>query len=605
MAFSVSYIYSVIDKYTPKLDKINKVTDSFDRKVKGVQGGLRKMNQRLVSMQGAAATAAGVLGGAGMARTFLTFEENMLAAKAVTRATDEQFDALSDRAQALGRTTAFTAAQAASGIEMLGRNGLTTTQILGGAIDASLSLAAATGTNLANSANIATDVMANFDQKAGDMLNVVDKIAGVTVKSKFNIDDYRLALGMAGGVAGQVGVSLQDFNTTIAALAPSFASGMRAGTSLKVFLQRLNPQSKEAAEVMKALGLNFFDASGKMKSMSDIAGMLNKAFSGLTEKQISYAGSTMFGTDAIITALGLAKIGGKEFNNLAAAIDKVSATKLAEDRLGGLSGTLKILKSTYEGLIIAIFKSGLADIFISIGKSATKFVRQLTASNPTLLKFIGITTTVAVMLGPVLIGLGLLSGALAALISPVSAIIAGIGAVGIALVTFYNKNENVKDAVDSLWESLKSVYTLFSPLIDKLKEFFSITGGGGDMLNMFAAIIKSIATAIEFWVGVIERAIDVIPKLMGKIKGFVTDKITGEFFELQRKTKGLLAKLGIGKKEAVFGEPIEQSATAGRSAAMTATLNGMINVSSTGGATVDSASFDTNLPGNLGFNLAQ
>jgi len=172
-------------------------------------------------------------------------------------------------------------------MEMLGRNGLTATQILEGAADASLGLAAATGTDLSNAANIATDAMSQFNIAAADMGGVADLITGATVNSKFSIDDFQLAMASAGGVAGAVGVSFEDFATTISAISPSFASGSDAGTSLKTMLTTLNPKSKEAAGLMKQLGIitanganQFFDAAGNMKSMSDISGVLSKRLPG-------------------------------------------------------------------------------------------------------------------------------------------------------------------------------------------------------------------------------------------------------------------------------------------------------------------------------------
>lgn len=71
------------------------------------------------------------------------------------------------------------------------------------------------------------------------------------------------------------GVEFKDFTTSIAAIAPLFASGSDAGTSYKVFLQSLVPKSKSAAEAMERLGLEFFDAQGNMKDMGEISSMLN------------------------------------------------------------------------------------------------------------------------------------------------------------------------------------------------------------------------------------------------------------------------------------------------------------------------------------------
>lgn len=244
--------------------------------------------------------------------------------------------------------------EAAEAIEMLGRNGLDTQQILDGAARSTVLLSNATGGNFGQSADIATDVMALFNIEAADMAQAVNGITSVVNNSKFSINDYALALAQGGGIAASVGVEFDDFNTAIAGMSPLFASGSDAGTSFKVMLQNLIPKSKDAAATMRSIGLftgltrdeyeateeklakveaqiakldptskryserladlqhkqqilaasletgqnAFFDSEGNMKSMAEIAGVLQGALSGLSEERKNEALATIFGTDA-------------------------------------------------------------------------------------------------------------------------------------------------------------------------------------------------------------------------------------------------------------------------------------------------------------------
>ena len=86
----------------------------------------------------------------------------------------------------------------ASSIEMLAKNGLNATQILNGAADATVNLAAATGTDLSTAADLATDTMAIFGIQAENMSKAINGITGVAVASKFTVDDYALALAQGG-----------------------------------------------------------------------------------------------------------------------------------------------------------------------------------------------------------------------------------------------------------------------------------------------------------------------------------------------------------------------------------------------------------------------
>lgn len=79
-------------------------------------------------------------------------------------------------------------------IEMLAKNGITTTQILDGAAKSSINLAAATGAQLSQAADIASSAMTVFGKKVEDLDQVVNSITGTTNISKFGIEDYALAM---------------------------------------------------------------------------------------------------------------------------------------------------------------------------------------------------------------------------------------------------------------------------------------------------------------------------------------------------------------------------------------------------------------------------
>jgi TP901 family phage tail tape measure protein len=261
--------------------------------------------------------------------------------------------------------------EAAEAIEMLVKNGMQMPDIMNGAARSVVALSNATGGEFANSADIMTDAMAlwkgEFRDAEGNLKNVegaINGITSVTVKSKFTIDDYALALAQGGGVASAAGVSFDDFNTTIASISPYFASGSDAGTSFKTFLQRLIPASKEAERTMKDLGImtadganRFFDASGKMKPMAEVAEILQVAMSGLTEEQKNSALATLFGTDAMRAAVGLAETGGVAFMDLAGQMQEVDASMAAAGRMDTLAGQWEIFTGVIEGIGLSIGQS--------------------------------------------------------------------------------------------------------------------------------------------------------------------------------------------------------------------------------------------------------
>jgi TP901 family phage tail tape measure protein len=286
------------------------------------------------------------------------------------------------------------AEEAADAIMVLGTAGLTTTEILDGAARSTVLLANATGSDFASSAAAASDVMAIFKISAEDMDAAVNGIVATTQASKFTFDDYALALSQGGGVAATVGVEFEDFNATIAAISPLFASGSDAGTSLKTMLTALVPKSNDAEDAMYALGIitedgsnRFFDANGNLKDMAEIAGILNTALGGLSEEQKNQALSTIFGSDAMRAAAALAEYSEVQFKELKATMGKVDAEEAAATRMDTLSGRFEIFNGIIDqtatdiGTAILPELRNLLDILIQLatdnGPAIVEFFKNI------------------------------------------------------------------------------------------------------------------------------------------------------------------------------------------------------------------------------------
>ncbi|OWK20636.1 hypothetical protein AJ88_27670 [Mesorhizobium amorphae CCBAU 01583] len=292
--------------------------------------------------------------GVGILKQAADFETAMNTFVANTGAAGDAFDQAKAKAIELGNASVFTATESANAMTELAKIGLDYSQIMGGAAQATLDLAAANGGQLVPAAGIAGDLVKQFNLEVKQLPGIVDNVTGTLIKSKLGFDDYRLAIGQTGGVASALGVSLEDMNTALAGTSNLFFSGSDAGTSFKTFLQRLTPNTKKAAELFAKLNLQFFDSQGKMKDLASIAEELQDKLGKLSEEDLNSIGGQIFGTDALRTAIGLMKLGSKGFKELAASINGVGANKLAEVRVQGLTGELNKFNSAVETLSIAI-----------------------------------------------------------------------------------------------------------------------------------------------------------------------------------------------------------------------------------------------------------
>lgn len=376
-----------LDKAKKGLDDVQQAAGDTGTSATGMEHVMTGVFHRVGEMAvNAAVTVAQALGGmvTESVNAAMGFEQQMSGVQAVLGGTAEDNAKLTDLALELGSKTKFSAQEAAEGMEILAANGMTTEEILGGVAEASLNLAAATGGDLKNSAAVMTDAMNIFGLSTEEANKAIDGITGVTVASKFDLNDYALALSQGGGVAMAAGVSFEDFNTAIAVMSPLFASGSDAGTSFKTMLTRLVPASDPAAEAMRELGLitedgtnQFYDAEGNLKSMADISGILAGSLEGLSDAERTAAISTIFGADAMRAAVALAEGGTEAFTDTAQAIGETSAADQAAIRLDNYAGALEALNGAVETLKILIGTELLPVLYEIVNTYMIPFVQAV------------------------------------------------------------------------------------------------------------------------------------------------------------------------------------------------------------------------------------
>lgn len=308
---------------------------------------------------GRAALAVGAVAAAGVAiavAKYIEFDKAMSQVKAVTQETAENMDLLRDAALDAGAETVYTATEAAGAIEELGKNGLTTAQILGGGLKTALGLAAAGGLEVSRAAEIAAITMKQFNLEGEQLPHVADLLAAGAGKAAGDVEDLAQALAQAGLVSAQTGLSVEETTGTLAAFADAGLMGSDAGTSLRTMLLRLTPTSGEAADEMDRLKINAFDASGSFIGMAAFAGQLQQKLGNASKEQQNLSLSIIFGQDAIRGANRLLDLGS---DGLQRYIDQTNdsgyAAKVAADRLDNLSGDVEKLGGAFDTYLI---KSG-------------------------------------------------------------------------------------------------------------------------------------------------------------------------------------------------------------------------------------------------------
>jgi TP901 family phage tail tape measure protein len=311
--------------------------------------------------------------------TAANFEQKMADVQAVSGATGDEMTKLGDLAKEMGMKTAFSATEAAGGIEELIKAGLTVEQIINGGLEASLNLAVAGNLQLAEAAEIASTALNSFKDDGLSAADAANILAGAANASATDVQEMKFGLSMVSAVASGIGLTFRDTSTALALFAQNGLKGSDAGTSLKTMLLNLSPSTKEASAQMKELGLLtekgtslFYDANGSIKSMAEIAELLQTKLANLSDEQRQMALKTMFGTDAIRAANILYNEGAEGIDAMWTAMSKVTAADVAATKIDTLKGAFNEFTSSLESVGIKIgeeFLPGLTDL--------TRFVTDL------------------------------------------------------------------------------------------------------------------------------------------------------------------------------------------------------------------------------------
>lgn len=342
----------------------------------------------------------------GSKRTASDFQTAMNRVKAaMLQADPRQIERLRDAALDLGPRFGRSAIETANAIEALAKNGMEASAILGGGLTSALTLAVVGQTDLETAAAATTDILAQFNLGVSDLPKIVDKVTGALDQSKMAMNDYRLAIGQAGGVAGGLGYTFDDLNVALAATASSFDSGSDAGTSFRAFLNMLTPGSKDAARVIDELGVQFYTAAGEARPLAEIAGELNRKFGNLSDKALQSSFKDVFGIDAMRTAIALTRLGTEGVERYAAAIEEVTAAQKVATLLDGEAAAAARLAGSWERLRIAIGEAGIIQALTLAKDAAASLLDVLAKLPPQFFWVMNAAGLMAASIGPLILGL--------------------------------------------------------------------------------------------------------------------------------------------------------------------------------------------------------
>lgn len=365
------------------IEQSAKKQNEFNQKLKKGSSSADDLAKKVMGFIGAYAGFRATTGMLGSGFTmFKNFEQSMANVRAITMATDDEFKRLSDEAKRLGKTTVFSASEAADGMKYLGMAGWDANQIIAG-MPGLLDLAAAAGEDLARTADIVSDTMTGFGLSAGRATHVADVFAYTATKSNTNVSMMGETMKYVAPVAESFGASIEQTSALIGIMANSGIKASQAGTSMRAgFLRMADPKAR-AEMALDKLNVDFIDAHRNMKDVNTIVKDLSVAFGKLADGDKLAAAQRIFGTEAATAWLSVIKAGPGALNDFTEALKNSdgAAAKMAEIMNNTTAGKIKLFLSEIEGIWIDFYEGlaaqGVGDAFSAVLDGLTVGLRSI------------------------------------------------------------------------------------------------------------------------------------------------------------------------------------------------------------------------------------
>lgn len=395
-------------------------------------------DRQLASVQGSALGIA-AMGGALFAalRPAVNFEAAMDRVAAVSGATGGEVDKLTAVARELGATTAFSASEAAGGMQFLAQAGFSVNETVA-AMPGLLDLAAAGQTDLGTTADIASNILSGFSLEAAEMGRVGDVLTNAFTSSNTDLRMLGETMAYVAPNAAAAGIAIETTAAMAGRLGDAGIQGSRAGTALRATISRLAAPTGEAAKALEAMGVETTDAAGNLRPIIEVLAEMDAAMDGMGTGERAGLRRAIFGEEASAAAeILMAQAGTGALADYAATLTKSgTAAGVSEKQMDNMRGSMKRVQSVLEAVAITtgnLLLPALQDMADTLAPMLAG-VNDWIARNPELAETIGkvALALVGLKVASVVARLGF-----AVMLKPLASILMFVGRL-VRLVSFAN-----------------------------------------------------------------------------------------------------------------------------------------------------------------------
>lgn len=524
MAVNMGTVIAYLELDTSKFSK-GFVSAYNDLKVFGDKSATAE--QKLNGLSSAFKTTGGLLSrnvtlpivgvGAAAVKTATDFEAGMSEVKAISGATGSEFDALREKAIEMGAKTKFFASDSADAFKYMAMAGWDASAMMDG-IAGVMDLAAASGEDLATTSDIVTDALTAFGLQASDSAHFADVLAQASSKSNTNVGLMGETFKYVAPVAGALGYSIEDTAVAIGLMANSGIKGSQAGTALRSIITRLAKPVGEAKDAVEELGISITNADGTMKPLSQTMVELREKFAGLTEEQKAQYAAMLAEQEGMSGLLAIVNASDEDFQKLTDEINNANgaAEDMASVMMDNTAGAVEQLKGALEsaGILIgekltpyirklAEWITGLVEKFNSLSEGEQEQIVKLglilAAIGPVLLIMSKVISVVLMFAK----AFGLIKNVVYPAFLAITQLKAGMTAAELAMEGFSKESLGIASVLSGITAPIAAVIAIIAFLVGA---FVTLWKTNEDFRNKMTEIWNSIKTSIDnFFDGVVER----------------------------------------------------------------------------------------------------
>ena len=288
----------------------------------------------------------------------MNFDTAMSQVAATMGTTVDKIGNVKAKAEEMGRTTKYTATEAAEGMNILAQAGLSADEQISG-IGTVLNLASAGAMSLEESASYTAGAVKGFGDSMGNASYYADLMAKGATLANTDVRGLGEAFSGSAATAKNYGQAADSVTLSLLRLAEQNVTGSEASTALNRAMADLYTPTDDASKALDQLGVSAYETNGEAKDFNDLVDELNGSLQGMTAEQKNNALATIFTTQGL-----------QAFNKMTASSDATvqkfwkgiqdssgSAAQQAATQLDNLQGDITLLSSATEGLQLAFYNT--------------------------------------------------------------------------------------------------------------------------------------------------------------------------------------------------------------------------------------------------------